>query len=42
MSNLEPQTKPEGGASVSTAGLGGWWKRLLAWLWPMCRQANTE
>lgn len=22
MSNLEPQTKPEGGASVSTAGLG--------------------
>ena len=24
MSNQEPQTKPDGGASVSTAGLGGW------------------
>ncbi len=25
MSNQEPQTKPDGGASVSTAGLGGAW-----------------
>lgn len=38
MSDEKETTASEGGIGQpeSTGGLGGWWKRLLAFLWPMC------